>query len=67
MKGHTHPGLFKRQCRGIDRDQNGKEHIAFEGTARINRQEYGLTWGQPLEIAAPLSDAVELEIATIRQ
>jgi polyisoprenoid-binding protein YceI len=63
IKGHTHPVVFKGQYRGIERDQNGKERIAFDGTALINRQEYGLTWNQTLENGAMLSDAVELEIA----
>lgn len=63
IKGHTHPVTFKGQYRGIARDQNGKERIAFDGTALINRKEYGLTWNQALENGAMLSDAVELEIA----
>jgi polyisoprenoid-binding protein YceI len=63
IKGRTHPVMFKGQYRGIERDQNGKERIAFDGTALINRRDYGLTWNQTLENGAMLSDAVELEIA----
>ncbi len=32
-------------------------------TGLINRQQYGLTWNQPLENGAMLSDDVEIEIA----
>ncbi len=63
IKGHTHPMLFTGQYRGIERDQNGKERIAFDGAALINRRDYGLTWNQTLENGAMLSDAVDLEIA----
>jgi len=63
IKGHTHPVVFTGQHRGIERDQNGKQRIAFDGTALINRQDFGRTWNQQLENGAMLSDAVELEIA----
>jgi polyisoprenoid-binding protein YceI len=63
IKGRTHPVTFRGQYRGIARDQNGKERIAFDGTALINRKDYGLIWNQTLENGAMLSDDVELEIA----
>jgi polyisoprenoid-binding protein YceI len=63
IKGHTHPVTFRGQYRGIERDANGKERIAFDGTALINRQDFGLTWNQALETGTLLSDDVELEIA----
>lgn len=63
IKGHTHPVTFRGQYRGIARDANGKERIAFDGTALINRREFGLNWNQVLEAGTMLGDDVEIEIA----
>lgn len=63
MKGTTRPVIFRGQYLGSQRDQNGKERIAFDGTALINRREFGLTWNQMLDSGSLLSDNVELEIA----
>jgi polyisoprenoid-binding protein YceI len=69
IKGHTHPVIFRGQYRGIERDQNDKERIAFDGTALVNRKDFGLSWNRTLENGALLGDDVELEIAieAIRQ
>jgi polyisoprenoid-binding protein YceI len=63
IKGRTHPVTFRGQYRGIARDMNGRERIAFDGTALINRRDFGLTWNQALEAGSLLSDDVEIEIA----
>jgi polyisoprenoid-binding protein YceI len=63
IKGRTHPVTFKGEYRGIARDQNGKERIAFDGSTLINRRDYGLVWNQTLENGAMLGDAVEIEIS----
>jgi len=63
VKGVTRPVVFKGEYLGIQRDQNGKERIAFDGTALINRRDFGLTWNQVLESGQLLSEHVELEIA----
>lgn len=63
IKGNTHPVVFKGQYRGLQRDMNGKERIAFDGTAYINRKDYGITWNQVVEAGKLLSDDVEIEIS----
>ena len=42
---------------------NGKERMAFDGTARINRGDFGIIWNQVLEQSNLLGDEVEIEIA----
>lgn len=63
IKGHTHPVVFKGLYRGLERDANGKERLAFEGSAYINRKDYGIVWNQIVESGALLSDDVELSIS----
>lgn len=63
IKGRTRPVVFKGQFRGIVRDANGKERIAFDGTTLINRKDFGLVWNQALEKGTLLGDDVEIEIA----
>ncbi len=63
IKGRTHPVVFKGQYRGLQRDMNGKERLAFDGTAYINRKDYGITWNQVVEAGNLLSDDVEIEIS----
>jgi polyisoprenoid-binding protein YceI len=63
IKGHTRPVVFRGQYLGIQRDANGKERVAFDGTARINRKEFGISWNQMVEAGNLLSDEVEIEIS----
>ena len=63
IKGHTHPVVFRGQYLGLGPDQNDKERIAFDGTAVINRHDYGITWNQVVDRGSLLGDEVELEIA----
>lgn len=63
IKGHTRPVTFRGQYRGIARDTNGKQRIAFDGTALINRREFGMTWNRVMEAGTMLGDDVELELA----
>lgn len=63
IKGITRPVVFRGEYLGIERDANGKERLAFDGSARIHRKEFGLTWNQVVETGNLLSDDVELEIA----
>jgi len=63
LKGNTHPVVFKGSYLGTMRDQGGKERMAFDGTALINRRDFNLTWNQILDDGTLLSDSVEIEIA----
>ena len=63
IKGTTRPVVFTGTYLGIGGDQNGKERIAFDGTAMINRRDFGIFWNQALDRGNLLGDEVELEIA----
>ena len=63
MKGKTRPVVFRGEYRGGASDQNGKDRIAFDGTALINRRDFGLTWNRAVDNGTLLGDAVEIEIA----
>ena len=63
IKGKTHPVVLTGEYRGLTKDANGKERVAFEGSTLINRKQYNLDWNQALESGAMLGDDVEIEIA----
>ncbi len=63
MKGRTKPITLRGEFRGVQKDPDGKERIAFDGTALVNRRDFGLTWNRVLETGAMLGDDVEIEIA----
>ena len=63
IKGSTRPVVFTGTYLGIGEDPNGKERIAFDGTATIDRRDFGITWNQVLDRGNLLGEAVELEIA----
>ena len=63
IRGHTRPVVFRGQYQGIERDANGKERLAFDGTATINRKDFGISWNQIVEAGNLLSDEVEIEIS----
>ncbi len=63
IRGITHPVVFRGEYLGVARDPNGKERLAFDGTATIHRKDFGITWNQVFETGTLLSDDVELEIS----
>ncbi len=63
IKGTTRPVVFTGTYLGIGGDANGKDRIAFDGTAVINRRDFGIFWNQALDRGNLLGDDVELEIA----
>jgi len=63
IRGKTHPVVLTGEYRGVTKDANGKERVAFEGSTLINRKQFNLDWNQTLESGAMLGDDVEIEIA----
>lgn len=49
IRGNTRPVELQGKYLGTATDPWGGSRVAFEGTARINREEFGLTWNQALE------------------
>jgi polyisoprenoid-binding protein YceI len=63
IRGVTHPVVLTGEYRGLTKDPNGKERVAFEGSTLLNRKQFNLDWNQTLESGAMLGDDVEIEIA----
>jgi polyisoprenoid-binding protein YceI len=63
IRGVTNPVTIKLEYTGAARDPFGNERIGFEGSAEINRKDWGLTWNAALETGGFLvGDKVKLEL-----
>lgn len=70
IHGVTKTVVFDVVVNGTAIDPFGNERIGFEGSATINRKDWGLTWNAPLEAGAGVlvSDKVQisLDVSAIR-
>jgi hypothetical protein len=57
IKGRTHPVVLSGEYRGLAKDMNGKQRVAFEGSTLINRKQYNLNWNQTVDGGAMRSVA----------
>lgn len=63
IRGITKRVEMKGEYLGEATDPWGGSRVAFEGSTRINRKDYGLTWNQALETGGFLvGDTVEIAI-----
>jgi polyisoprenoid-binding protein YceI len=63
IRGITRPVTLDLDYLGAAKDPSGKWRVAFEARAEIDREEFGLTWNQPLETGGVLiGKRVALEI-----
>jgi polyisoprenoid-binding protein YceI len=70
IKGITKSITIPLEFQGAAKDPFGNERIGFEGTASLNRSEFGVTYNAALETGGVLvSDkiALEFEISAIKQ
>jgi polyisoprenoid-binding protein YceI len=63
IKGKTKPVVLSGEYRGLAKDSDGKQRVAFEGKTLINRKEFNLKWNESVDGGAILGDDVEIEIA----
>jgi polyisoprenoid-binding protein YceI len=62
IKGQTKPLTVVFEPTGSARDPFGNLRIGFEGSATLNRKDWGLTWNAALETGGVLvSDKIKLE------
>lgn len=69
IHGVTKEVTFEVTTSGRAKDPWGNERIAFEGTTRINRKDFGLTWSQTLETGGLLVGEdvdISLEVQAVR-
>ncbi|MGJ6979649.1 YceI family protein [Aestuariimicrobium soli] len=70
VKGETRSITIPFEFTGAATDPFGNERIGFEGSTKISRKDFGLTWNAALETGGVLvSDDItlELEVSAIKQ
>jgi polyisoprenoid-binding protein YceI len=70
VAGTTHPVEVRWEFGGLSQDPFGNTRAGFEGTATLNRKDWGLVWNAALEAGGFLvSDKIKLvlEVAAIKQ
>lgn len=70
IRGVTRPVTLETQLTGRGTNPWGKQVVGFEGTTRINRKDFGLTWNVALETGGFLvSDElkIELDVQAVKQ
>lgn len=54
IRGVTRPVVLDLEFLGVHTDPWGNEKAAFEATAEVDREEFGITWNQALEAGGVL-------------
>ncbi len=62
IKGHTKPVVLSGKYRGIARDQEGRERIAFEATTNVDRRDFGMNWNESVAGTELIGNDVEITI-----
>ncbi|MBB3110876.1 polyisoprenoid-binding protein YceI [Paenibacillus phyllosphaerae] len=69
LHGVTKPVTFHTVFAGVNKDPRGRERAGFHSTARIERNEFGLTFNSPLEAGGVILGnevRIELNIEAVR-
>lgn len=69
IKGTTKPVTIDFEYAGTAQDPFGNERIGFEGSTKVNRKDFGLTWNAALETGGVLVSeqiTLEFEISAIK-
>jgi polyisoprenoid-binding protein YceI len=63
MRGVTKPVEFDVTLVGTAKDMQGNDRVAFRGTARVNRMDFGVKWNRALETGGVLvSENVDITL-----
>jgi len=62
IKGHSKPVTFSGQYRGIAKDAEGRERIAFEATGKVDRRDFGIDWNESVAGTELIGNDVEITI-----
>ena len=69
LRGVTKPVIADLEYTGAAVDPFGNQRIGFEGSATVNRKDWGLTWNAPLEAGGVLVSekaTLEFEVSAIK-
>jgi polyisoprenoid-binding protein YceI len=62
IKGHSKPVMLSGQYRGIAKDREGHERIAFEVTGAVDRRDFGISWNESIAGTELIGNNVEITI-----
>ena len=62
LKGHTKPVVLSGEYRGIARDREGRERIAFQATGNVDRRDFGMNWNESVAGTELIGNDVEITI-----
>ena len=63
IKGHSKPVALTGQYRGIAKDAEGHERIAFEATGAVDRRDFDISWNETVAGTKMIGDTVQITIA----
>jgi polyisoprenoid-binding protein YceI len=63
IKGHARRVVLKGEFRGIAKDHDGHERIAFEASTHVNRRDFGMALTDFVGADTAIGDDVEITIA----
>jgi len=63
IKGHSHPVSLTGQYRGVAKDREGHQRIAFDATTTVDRRDYGISYNEMVAGNALIGNEVEITIA----
>jgi len=62
IKGHSKPVTLSGRYRGIAKDRDGHERIAFQATGAVDRRDFGITWNEMVAGTELIGNNVDLTI-----
>jgi polyisoprenoid-binding protein YceI len=62
IKGRSKPVLLTGRYRGIAKDAEGHERIAFEATGAVDRRDFGISWNENIAGTDLIGNDVEITI-----
>jgi polyisoprenoid-binding protein YceI len=62
IKGHSKPVTLSGQYRGIAKDREGHERIAFEAGGAVDRRDFGITWNESVAGRDLIDNTVDFTI-----
>lgn len=63
IKGHSRPVVLEGEYRGIMKDKDGHERIAFDATTVVDRRDFGMWWNELVDNMTAIGTEVEITIA----
>jgi len=63
IKGHSKPVTLSGQYRGVAKDAEGHERIAFEATGEVDRRDFDISWNETVAGTELIGNTVQITIS----